>query len=642
MFGFQSTEHTLTKWAWFAAMMVVLTYRFVDALIFNIKLSKTDYDGKSAIFRFVSAAILTAIIWSTYAVTQFEDISAIELATLFVILSSLAGSASTMMTGHKNAAGAYVLIILLPISIMSLASGFDYRQTLGVLGIFFAVIMFVSARKAANFTAITIQLKNENASLIDTIQAEKSDIDRVNQELSDAYQKLNEANNSLEVQVSKRTEKIAQLSNIDPLTGLYNRSAFTAQLKDLLNRSENRGHSLALLFIDLNGFKKINDTLGHKVGDAVLVEVAKRLEAFANDYHAGRWGGDEFLIALPYAQTETALSVATALQTRISQTIDVLSNQLNLGAAVGIAMYPEHSKEELELIQLADFAMFEQKKSGNNEPRMFTVDLYQNLKQIQELRDGLQQAIANKELYLCYQPIMCNETDAPWSFEALLRWEFNGQLIRPDIFIPLAEQSGLIKEIGAWVLHRACIDASQWNFSNSPSISVNVSVIQLLDDDFIQTLDRALLASGLNPEKLHVEITESIFADNKGKVKAQLNAIKNRNIKVSIDDFGTGYSSLSQLQTLNFDTIKIDKSFVQSLEQGGGAIIRATMFIAQEFASNTVAEGIETQEQADALNEMGVDYLQGFMYAKPMKKADLIEWMAAREYRHKKKAISSN
>jgi EAL domain-containing protein (putative c-di-GMP-specific phosphodiesterase class I) len=333
---------------------------------------------------------------------------------------------------------------------------------------------------------------------------------------------------------------------------------------------------------------------------------------------------------IPYADKTTALSVATALQTRIAQPLDAMSNQLNLTATIGIAMFPEHTSNETELIQLADFAMFEQKKLRVNEPRMFTHDLFQNLKYVEELRSGLQDAIAKKQLYLCYQPIVCCKTHQPRLFEALLRWNFNDGLVRPDIFIPLAEQSGLIREIGAWVLNRACIDASQWQHSPDASVTVNVSIIQLQDDDFINVLDKALQTSQLDPTRLHLEITESMFADDKDKVRETLDAIKSRDVQVSIDDFGTGYSSLSQLQTLSFDIVKIDRSFVQNMQQGGEAIIRATMFIANEFGSQTVAEGIETEDEAQKLSDMGVDFLQGFLFAKPMPNDELRVWVEHR------------
>jgi EAL domain-containing protein (putative c-di-GMP-specific phosphodiesterase class I) len=213
-----------------------------------------------------------------------------------------------------------------------------------------------------------------------------------------------------------------------------------------------------------------------------------------------------------------------------------------------------------------------------------------------------------------------------FAFEALLRWNFYEKFIGPDVFIPLAEKSGLIKEIGAWVLNRACMDASHWQFNQQASVSVNVSVIQLMDDGFIRLLDNCLRSSGLAPERLHLEVTESTFVENKVKIRQHVEQIHARSIGVSIDDFGTGYSSLSQLQSLPVNYVKIDKSFVDNIEGKGEAIIRATLFIARELNCKTIAEGVETKEQAVALSAMGVDYLQGYYFAKPMKNEDLIVW----------------
>ncbi|MCC2618083.1 bifunctional diguanylate cyclase/phosphodiesterase [Aestuariibacter halophilus] len=638
VFGFDTPSTASAKHLWFVCMLCILGYRFMDALFWQFRLRHSDFDGVSAIRRFVVGSLSTAFLWSCYAVFMFHYMSNDELALTLIILGALAGGASTVLAGHKNTATAFVLLILCPVGAIALFSPSPYHNMIGGLALMLSGILGLAARRSASYTTDTIKLRNEHGALMEQIRQEKADIDRVNQELSEANKRLNIAHDSLEAEVNRRTEKISLLSSRDPLTGLFNRSAFTQQLAMLLTRSQERGHSLALLFIDLNGFKKINDTLGHRIGDGVLVEVSKRIEAFANDYPAGRWGGDEFLIALPYADQATAMSVATALQTRVAQTIDIEANQLNLTASVGIAMSPEHSVEELELIQLADFAMFEQKKSGRVEPRIFSHDLYLNLKHVQDLRDGLQQAINQRQLYLCYQPILDSNSLKPWAFEALLRWDFNGQFISPDVFIPLAEQSGFIKDIGAWVLNRACIDASQWQGVDDASVSVNVSVIQLMDEGFISTLDRALVTSGLPPQRLHIEITESIFADNKKKIRAQLDAIKQRNIQVSIDDFGTGYSSLSQLQTLNVDTVKIDKTFVQNMADGGEAIIRATLFIAQEFGSQTVAEGIETEADADNMRALGVNYLQGFLYAKPMKNTELAAWISQHNSNQRQRA----
>lgn len=627
VFALEAPNTFSLKVIWFIAVSILTTIRLADWSYWYFKLNKTRYDARSAKNRVVLGITAVALMWCIYSVGFYDSMDTLELVVTFTVLCTLSNGAITVIAGDKKAAILFSILLLTPVSLMAIFSGENLHFYIGCLGLLYNVVIVISANRAARMTEDTIKLRNENTQLIEKMHEEIAQVDEVHGKLSEAYSRLNVTNESLEKEVVRRTEEIRALSSLDPLTQLFNRSAFIEQLSTISTKSIQSGHSVALLFIDLNGFKKVNDTLGHKIGDAVLVEIAGRIGAFANDYQAGRWGGDEFLMALPYADKETAVSVANALQARISQPLDIMSNQLHLSATIGIAMLPEHTSNETELIQLADFAMFEQKKLHLTSPRMFTHDLFENLKNIENLRDGLQNAINNKQLYLCYQPIVQCKTKQPWSFEALLRWQFGSELIRPDIFIPLAEQSGLIHEIGAWVLNRACIDASQWQHSPNASVSVNVSIIQLLDDDFIYILDKALKTSKLAPERLHLEITESMFADNKVKVKERLNAIKDRNVQVSIDDFGTGYSSLSQLQTLNFDTIKIDRSFVLNMLQGGEAIIRATLFIANEFGSKTVAEGVESLHEAEKLSEMGVDYLQGFLFAKPMINDDLRQWV---------------
>jgi diguanylate cyclase (GGDEF)-like protein len=616
------------KQIWLAVITFALLCRLVDGIYWFYKLRNTEYDGRAATHRFILGTVATALLWNVYSIGFYDSMSETEFAAMMAILCALAGGSNTILVGNRALSLLYVILILGPVSSLAVFSDSNFHFYFGVMGLMFCLALSFSGLRAANLLIKTINIRNENKNLVQTMHDEIAQVDDVHRRLTEAYESLNKANSSLEIEVARRTEEILGLSSLDPLTQLYNRSAFMEQLQKIAAKSIERGHSVALFFIDLNGFKKINDALGHKVGDAVLVEIANRLGAFANDYQAGRWGGDEFLMLLPYATHESAMSVANALLVRISQPLDIMSNQLHLTATIGIAMLPEHTNNETELVQLADFAMFEQKKKSVNEPRMFTPDLFENLMHIENLRNGLQGAILKRQLHICYQPIVSCDKKKPWSYEALLRWEFNGQLIRPDIFIPLAEQSGFIHDIGSWVLNRACIDASQWQHSPNAAVSVNVSIIQLMNDDFIDILEQALKTSNLPPKRLHIEITESMFADNKDKVRSQLDAIKARNVQVSIDDFGTGYSSLSQLQTLNFDTVKIDRSFVQNMNNGGDAIIRATLFIAKQFGSETVAEGIETELEAQQLAEMGVDYLQGFLFAKPMKNDDLTIWVS--------------
>jgi diguanylate cyclase (GGDEF)-like protein len=621
--GLDTNTHQLI---WWFSISSILLLRLLDYAVWKLSSSKLASAGLLGIRRFAAGCILTAIAWSLYLVIFFNLFNDFELFFAIIIISSFAGGSAFLLSSSRFTAISYSLILLVPISLLGLFSVNEHRQLLGILGMALALVMVFSCIKSSRFTLDAIYQKNLNTLLIKEMENEKNLVAKANQELKVKSKELNQVNINLEDKVKRRTDEIYQLSNLDSLTQLVNRKAFTSSLEALIEQSIVKDNPLALLFIDLNGFKKINDTMGHKVGDSVLVQVTKRISAFSENNRAGRWNGDEFLVALPYSDQDTAMSIAKAIATSITQPIYVHGNELYLSASIGIAMAPAHSLSATELIQLADLTMCEQKKSDNKQPRLFSNDLKEKITASQMILEGLQHAIEMKQFFLCYQPIQSAKDNVSFAFEALLRWNFYEKFIGPDVFIPLAEKSGLIKEIGAWVLNRACMDASHWQFNQQASVSVNVSVIQLMDDGFIRLLDNCLRSSGLAPERLHLEVTESTFVENKVKIRQQLEQIQARSIGVSIDDFGTGYSSLSQLQSLPVNYVKIDKSFVDNIEGKGEAIIRATLFIARELNCKTIAEGVETKEQAVALSAMGVDYLQGYYFAKPMKNEDLIVW----------------
>jgi diguanylate cyclase (GGDEF)-like protein len=626
VFWISGLDTNIHQLIWWFCISSILLLRLFDYAVWKLSSSKLASAGLLGIRRFAAGCIATAIAWSLYLVIFFNLFTDFELFFAIIIISSLAGGSAFLLSSSRFTAISYSLILLIPISLLGLFSEHEHRQLLGILGVALALAMVLSCIKSSRFTLDAIYQKNLNTLLIKEMENEKNLVAKANQELEVKSKELNQVNINLEDKVKRRTDEIYQLSNLDSLTQLVNRKAFTSSLEALIEQSVVKDNPLALLFIDLNGFKKINDTMGHKVGDSVLIQVTKRISAFSENNRAGRWNGDEFLVALPYSDEDTAMSIAKAIATSITQPMFVYGKELYLSASIGIAMAPAHSLSATELIQLADLAMCEQKKSDNKQPRLFSNDLKEKITASQMILEGLQHAIERKQFFLCYQPIQSAKNNVSFAFEALLRWNFYEKFIGPDVFIPLAEKSGLIKEIGAWVLNRACMDASHWQFSHQASVSVNVSVIQLMDDGFIRLLDNCLRSSGLAPERLHLEVTESTFVENKAKIRQQLEQIQARSIGVSIDDFGTGYSSLSQLQSLPVNYVKIDKSFVDNIEGKGEAIIRATLFIARELNCKTIAEGVETKKQVIALSAMGVDYLQGYYFAKPMKNEDLIVW----------------
>ncbi|WP_194362610.1 EAL domain-containing protein [Neptunicella marina] len=599
VFAFDDSPYNIIKTGWWLVMLLVLLARLIDCLHWQKQIRHTDFDGDAYIKRFSIGSTFTALLWCGYCLYSLQYADTIELAFIIIIVSGMAGGAATILAAHRITSVIYCSLLLLPFSIGLMLSPVYHQFIIGVLGAAFAIAMFVATKKAAEFNQMAIRLKNENAILV----------------------------SHMEDEVEARTKQINELSNIDPLSGLFNRKSFLAQLDNHVF-SDSAIHSFALLFIDLDGFKQINDTLGHEVGDKVLKETASRLKAACKDsYFLCRWGGDEFLVGMDNADAREALTQARRLIDEVSSEYYIGDNKLNLGATIGIALSPYHATNPLKLIQLADTAMYFQKKTANGNAALFTDELGRQQARETYLKEALVHAIENNQIRLVYQPIIDSKTNQPESMEALMRWQLGNENISPAEFIPIAEQYGLIKQLGAWALHQGCEEARQWQIHASLALSVNASVKQLQDDDFMQIIDSALASSGLAPEKLHIEVTESVFAADKEKLVEKILAIKARNVQVSIDDFGTEYSSLSVIQQLAADTVKIDKTFVSSLATSGYPIVKAVVNIAQALDYKVVAEGVETKEQALKLAEMGVQYLQGFYFARPMETVQLDKYL---------------
>jgi diguanylate cyclase (GGDEF)-like protein len=592
-FAFDNPITDSFKQIWWLGMSALLLLRLVDVIIWKTKLQYTEFDGKKSINRFVSGVIPTAILWATYLVYITRHNDDIELTTAVIIIGALAGGSVTILSAHKFTAMFYAFVLLSPASIGLLSSEQYALQLLGVLGISYSVVMVITSKRSSEFTLNTLFLKNENAVLID----------------------------HMEEQVEQRTQKIYELSNLDPLTQLFNRVAFMEQLKSLIAKSNK---PFALLFVDLDGFKKINDSIGHKAGDQILRKTAVRLKQSSLDLQLlCRWGGDEFLIVLADTGEKSAIEKSRKCVEILSEPHSTENSILSVGATIGIALYPDHATDEERLIQLADMAMYYQKKQARSTVGVFSKQMEKLHSRELYLKNGLTKAIEKQELRLVFQPIIRSENYETMAFEALLRWQFEGENIPPDEFICIAEQYGLIHEIGAWVLKSACWQASQWDKAHQSAVCVNVSVIQLQDEQFISIVDEALSSSNLPATLLHIEITESVFASDISIISQQIKSLQKRGIKVSIDDFGTGYSSLSVMQDLAVDMIKIDRSFVNKIESNGDAIISAVMHIAASFDFLVIAEGVETEIQAQKLLSLGVHFFQGYYYSKPIE-ADAI------------------
>ena len=412
----------------------------------------------------------------------------------------------------------------------------------------------------------------------------------------------------------------AELVAHDPLTGLASRAALGEHLKVQLANSSRTAASVAVICIDLDRFKGVNDTLGHAVGDALLIKVAERLRsAVRQSDMVARVGGDEFaIIQSGIPQPQGAEIVASRLIDLIGRTYALSGHMVNIGASIGIAVSPDDGEDNDTLLQRADLALYRAKTDGRGRFRFFRTDMDADMQKRRRLELELRRALALKQFEVVYQPQVNLESDALTGFEALLRWRTPERgNISPAEFIPLAEELGLIIPIGEWVMRTACKEAVGW--SRPVTIAVNISAVQFHDNKLVAMVAGALAASGLDPARLELEITEGALLDNTSTVLQQLNALRELGIRISMDDFGTGYSSLSYLQKFPFDKIKIDQSFVRGDQsRGGSAIVRAVTGLGVSLGMKTIAEGVETQEQLEQVRANGCNSVQGYLTGRPL------------------------
>ena len=433
----------------------------------------------------------------------------------------------------------------------------------------------------------------------------------------------------------KRAEaELEYLAHFDTLTGLRNRASFQLQLQASVDAAQRHASESAVMFIDLDGFKHVNDSLGHSAGDELLKMVASRLTSAvrASDV-VGRLGGDEFVVLADGAAASKATRLALKILDVLSQPYRLGDRDIGVTASVGISVCPRDGLTADALLRNADTAMFHAKELGRNHFAFYDEELTRRAQERLQLESALRQALARDELRLVYQPIV--EDGSVRTMEALLRWNHPDRgAISPAVFIPIAEETGLIVEIGGWVLRQACDQLSRWRAAGRAleRVAINISVIQLLRTDFVSTVQAALDASALQGRDLEVEVTESMVMRDPERAVAALQSLRDGGVHVSIDDFGTGFSSLAQLQRLPVNRMKIDRSFVQRLPDDANAAAVVTTIAALGVALDlsVVAEGVETLQQQQFLLKRGVTSLQGYFFAHPMPPAEAASMLGAR------------
>jgi diguanylate cyclase (GGDEF)-like protein/PAS domain S-box-containing protein len=435
-------------------------------------------------------------------------------------------------------------------------------------------------------------------------------------------------------------EQLLHQANYDSLTGLPNRLLALDRLTLALAYAKRHEMAVGVLFVDLDNFKRVNDTLGHEVGDKLLVEVAQRFSQVMRDGDTvARLGGDEFLVVVPdVTSPKEAETISEKVINALSDPIRLEEREVYIGASIGVSIYPEDGHDSAVLLRNADAAMYQAKESGRNTFRFFTSAMNESSLRRMEMEPYLRLAMDRGEFFLHFQPQVSTASGEIRGVEALLRWSSPalGQ-VPPDTFISLAEDIGVIHKIGAWVLENACRQIREWNkYLVKPlRVAVNISPLQFRDYGLVDTVQKVLDETGLDPELLEIELTEGVLLDNNREKDAMLGNLKGLGITLTMDDFGTGYSSLSYLRAFPFDVIKIDRSFIGDItvDRADAELTQSIITMAHILKLQVVAEGVETEEQLRFLQKYNCDLVQGYYTGRPVPASELEKQLKSAQYR---------
>jgi diguanylate cyclase (GGDEF)-like protein len=443
----------------------------------------------------------------------------------------------------------------------------------------------------------------------------------------------------LEVEIDQRRaaeHRVEHLATHDPLTNLSNRRGLYEELNELIYRSQRYKYSSAVIYVDLDGFKHVNDHFGHEAGDRLLTQVADNFKRIVRQTDSvARIGGDEFIVLITDIDGETSLiTKIESLLSEASRPLQFNQHKIATGASIGIALYPEHGDNAETLLHHADQAMYQAKNQGKNTFRFFSEEINIKAHRQRELQDNLRNALPNNEFDVYFQPIVNASSGEVVSAEALLRWHSaNLGQVFPDEFIPAAESAGLIPDLGCWVLKKAIATGADWyeRFGVQLRIAVNASSIQFRNNLLFDTIKEQIDSHAWNPNFLEVEITEGLLLDDSPEVNTYINAISNCGVRLSVDDFGTGFSALSYLKNYPVSTAKIDRSFIVDLpgDKENEVLVQAIIAMAHGLRLEVIAEGVETAEQWEYLRLLDCDFVQGYYFGKPMPQADFENFLIA-------------
>lgn len=616
--------------AWTVLMYITASYRLV--LWHLHRRSPGERSATVWLRQYTVGCFFVGVAWGSIQLLALTTEDVIVLAFLLMLLFGVMSSAVPILSPHLPA---YFFYTVPQVAMLGIA--FFQQQELALLPIAGALVIYMVmlslfARNAHGLFIGRERLSIEKQTLVDRLHEENRQREAIIQERTSALQASNEelgrevtVRLEAEEALKEQKQSLQRMAHHDALTGLPNRVLLTDRIQRALLR-RHAGDSLqAVLFIDLDHFKEINDSLGHSVGDELLKHVAERLQrCVRREDTVARLGGDEFILLAEQLEDAAAAStLAEKILAAFEGPFEAAGQSLSIEASIGISLYPGDGDDPETLLRNADAAMYRAKADGRGTYRFYSAEMTERAQHRLALENALKRALDSGELELYYQPQLSLDKGVVLGAEALLRWNHPEQgLVTPDEFIPIAEQSALINRIGSWVLGQACHQLRQWQDEGLTGfkLAINLSGRDLWNNPLEEHIDAALADSGCRPETLELEITESFLVHQPEKTRALLHALRDRGISVAIDDFGTGYSALGYLKQYPMNRLKIDRSFVMDVTEDAfdAAIVRTVIALGHSLGLTVIGEGVETQPQADFLREAGCDLAQGYLFARPM------------------------
>ncbi len=574
---------------------------------------------------YVMVTFLSGVVWGSAAPLFMLDAEAArQLVVALSLMGMVAGAVSSMVAVRWTFL-LYTLFTMVPMGLAVFSYHDQVHTTMGVMVVVYVVVMLGMARRLNETVVDFLRLRFNNDVLSTSLESTLTQLQDESQTREQVEKAARESERQLE-----------RLANFDTLTGLPNRNLFNDRLSHAVEKAKRREQQLALLFIDLDDFKVVNDTLGHAAGDRMLRHAAAAIcDAMRDEDTIARLGGDEFVVLIEEANTSHIPGSVNRLLDCLKQPLVLDSQEITSSASIGIAVYPTDGEDIPTLLKNADTAMNRAKEKGERF-QFFQAEMATQARERLLIESNLRRAIEREQLFLNYQPIIDLATGELVGAEALLRWRHPELgLVPPDRFIPVAEASGAIGAIGEWVLRETCQQIQRWETQGLTlaKVAINLSARQLRQPDLAEQFVNILAQHGIAAARIGIELTESALMHDPKDAAIQLGRIRAAGFEIYIDDFGTGYSSLSYLKRFPIDKLKIDRSFVNDITTVGGsmAIVSAVLAVARALGMRVVAEGIETEAQLGMLRDHGCDMGQGYLIGRPMLADDFVAWHGQRK-----------